>query len=251
MSFYDTADFIEAFRNGGCFIFEGEEGNPDVTEEAPEDASLENTEGTDEKTSTEGTPTPGEQTNNKQPQGEESTEVSIPDDVKETSADTVNTDEPSQSKQSLNADQIAEEFKKSGALKQTIQYAMNAMNAIKGRGQTVTESAGGKNGITLKMLLPYIKAGIEKFCQQHEFMTNVSEMAKAIMITLKSLDAKEVQKEKMKAAQAKKAAEQKEAAQQSQGDEGSAPEAGGEEAPAEEAPAQDDGGEEAPEQEEA
>ena len=251
MSFYDTADFIEAFRNGGCFIFEGEEGNPDVTEEAPEDASLENTEGTDEEQSTEGTPTPDTPdtpTNDKQPQGEESTEVSIPDDVKETSADTVNTDEPSQSKQSLDADQIAEEFKKSGALKQTIQYAMNA---IKGRGQTVTESAGGKNGITLKMLLPYIKAGIEKFCQKHEFMTNVSEMAKAIMITLKSLDAKEVQKEKMKAAQAKKAAEQKEAAQQSQGDEGSAPEAGGEEAPAEEAPAPDEGGEEAPEQEEA
>ena len=248
MSFYDTADFIEAFRNGGCFIFEGEEGNPDVTEEAPEDASLENTEGTDEEQSTEDTPTPDAPTNDKQPQDEESTEVSIPDDVKETSADTVNTDEPSQSKQSLDADQIAEEFKKSGALKQTIQYAMNA---IKGRGQTVTESAGGKNGITLKMLLPYIKAGIEKFCQKHEFMTNVSEMAKAIMITLKSLDAKEVQKEKMKAAQAKKAAEQKEAAQQSQGDEGSAPEAGGEEAPAEEAPAPDEGGEEAPEQEEA
>lgn len=251
MSFYDTADFIEAFRNGGCFIFEGEEGNPDVTEEAPEDASLENTEGTNEEQSTKGTPTPDEPTNNEQPQGEESTEASIPDDVKETSADTVNTDEPSQSKQSLDADQIAEEFKKSGALKQTIQYAMNA---IKGRGQTVTESAGGKNGITLKMLLPYIKAGIEKFCQKHEFMTNVSEMAKAIMITLKSLDAKEVQKEKIKAAHAKKAAEQKEAAQQSQGSEGgegSAPEAGGEEAPAEEAPAPDEGGEEAPEQEEA
>lgn len=248
MSFYDTADFIEAFRNGGCFIFEGEEGNPDVTEETPEDASLENTEGTEGKQSPEDTPTPDEPTNDEQQPAKESTEVSIPDEVKETSAETVNTDEPSQSKQSLDADQIAEEFKKSGALKQTIQYAMNAIN---GRGQTVTESAGGKKGIKLKMLLPYIKAGIEKFCQKHEFMTNVSEMAKAIMITLKSLDAKEVQKEKMKAAQAKKATEQKEAAQQSQGDEGSAPEAGGAEAPAEEAPAPDNGGEDAPEQEEA
>ena len=248
MSFYDTADFIEAFRNGGCFIFEGEEGNPDKTEEAPEDASLEETEGPDENQSPEGTPTPDEPTNEEPQQDQESPEVSIPDDVKETSAETVNTDEPSQSKQSLDADQIAEEFKKSGALKQTVQYAVNA---IKGSGQPVTESTGGKNGIKLKMLLPYIKAGIEKFCQKHEFMTNVSEMAKAIMITLKSLDANEVQKEKMKAAQAKKAAEQKEAEPQSQGDEGSAPEAGGEEAPAEEAPAPDEGGEEAPEQEEA
>ena len=248
MSFYDTADFIEAFRNGGCFIFEGEQGNPDVTEEAPKDASLENTEGTNEKQSTEGTPTPDKPTNEEQPQGKESTEVSIPDDVKETSAGTVNTDEPSQSKQNYGADQIASEYKSSGALKQTVQYAMNAIN---GRGQTVTESAGGKNGIKLKMLLPYIKAGIEKFCQKHEFNTTVDEIAKAIMITLHSLDAKVVQKEKMKAAQAKKAAEQKEAAQQSQDDEGSAPEAGGEEAPAEEAPAPDEGGEEAPEQEEA
>lgn len=236
MSFYDTADFIEAFRNGGCFIFEGEDGqtdnkkgDPDVTEEDPEDASLEETEGTDDPKPTQKDPDAETQNPNEDP--------NISDDLKETDAGNVNTDQPSQSKQNYGADQIVSDYKSSGALRMTLQYAL--------------KSIGKVDQLKIKMLLPYIKAGIEQFCQKHEFNTTVDEIAKAIMITLKSLDAKEVQKEKMKAAQAKKAAEQKEAAQQSQGDEGSAPEAGGEEAPAEEAPAPDEGGEEAPEQEEA
>lgn len=236
MSFYDTADFIESFRNGGCFIFEGEDeqtdnqkGDPDVTEEDPEDASLEETEGTDAPKPTQKDPDAETQNPNE--------DSNISDDLKETDAGNVNTDQPSQSKQNYGADQIVSDYKSSGALRMTLQYAM--------------KSIGKVDQLKIKMLLPYIKAGIEQFCQKHEFNTTVDEIAKAIMITLKSLDAKEVQKEKMKAAQAKKAAEQKEATQQSQGDEGSAPEAGGEEAPAEEAPAPDEGGEESPEQEEA
>ena len=239
MSFYDTAEFIEAFRNGGCFMFEADEGDPDVTEEDPEDTSLEETEGDDTDEATENTDADAE------PPTTDDTaedEVDLPDDAKESSADTVNTDEPSQSKQSLTADQIAEEFKKTGALKMTVAYAM--------------KSIGKTNKVTLKMLMPYIKAGIEKFCQKQEFITNVSEMAKAVMVTLKSLDANEVQKEKMKAAQAKKAAEQKETAQQSKESEGGAPEDGGDEAPApdeggEDVAPPDEGGAETPENEEA
>ena len=240
MAFYDTPDFIEAFRNGGCFIFEGEDG----TEEPKEDSAPEETEETSEEPSEEPAEKPqdGEQQQDQPPPAPPEAEPPASDDVKAADPDAVNTDDDTQGKQTLTADEIVKEFKESGALQATLKYAMSHINGGK---VAMQEGVGGKQTITLRTLLPYVKAGVEKFCQKQTFSTSVAEMAKAVMQVLKSLSTKEVQKEKMKAAEAKKQEEKKQAEeqQQKQPQEQSAPaqDAGGE-APAE-APS---GGEEAP-----
>ena len=238
MAFYDTPDFIEAFRNGGCFIFEGEDGS----EEPKEDSAPEETETPSEEPSEKpaGEPQEGEQPQD-QPQDQPPPEAEPPvsDDVKAADPEAVNTDDDTQGKQTLTADEIVKEFKESGALQATLKYAMSHINGGK---VAMQEGVGGKQTITLRTLLPYVKAGVEKFCQKQTFSTSVSEMAKAVMQVLKSLSAKEVQKEKMKAAEAKKQEEKKQAEEQQQEQSAPSQDAGGE-APAE---APSGGGEEAP-----
>ena len=238
MAFYDTPDFIEAFRNGGCFIFEGEDGS----EEPKEDSAPEETETPSEEPSEKpaGEPQEGEQPQD-QPQDQPPPEAEPPasDDVKSADPEAVNTDDDTQGKQTLTADEIVKEFKESGALQATLKYAMSHINGGK---VAMQEGVGGKQTITLRTLLPYIKAGVEKFCQKQTFSTSVAEMAKAVMQVLKSLSAKEVQKEKMKAAEAKKQEEKKQSEEQQQEQSAPAQDDGGE-APAE---APSGGGEEAP-----
>lgn len=209
MAFYDTADFIDQFRNGGCFIFEGEEDQESEQEQSKDESEDEVTE---------------RQSNDEPDNGAEDVPPPPPepqqsDDVKATDPEAVNTDDENKGKQTLTADEVVNEFKKSGALKATMQYAM-------------THLKGSKQTITLRTLLPYVKAGVEKFCQKQTFSTSVAEMAKAIMEILKGLSTKEVQKAKMKAAEAKKQQEKKQAEEQQQKQSAPAPEAGGK-APAE------------------
>lgn len=224
MAFYDTADFIDQFRNGGCFIFEGEEDQEPEQEQSPDESEDEVTERQSDDEPDNGAadvpPPPPEP-----PQS---------DDVKATDPEAVNTDDENKGKQTLTADEVVNEFKKSGALKATMQYAM-------------THLKGSKQTITLRTLLPYVKAGVEKFCQKQTFSTSVAEMAKAIMEILKGLSTKEVQKAKMKAAEAKKQQEKKQAEEQQQQQSAPSQDAGGEsppEAPSggdEKAPAPADG----------
>lgn len=224
MAFYDTADFIDQFRNGGCFIFEGEEDQEPEQEQSQDESEDEVTERQSDDEPDNGAadvPPPP-------PEPQQS------DDVKATDPEAVNTDDENKGKQTLTADEVVNEFKKSGALKATMQYAM-------------THLKGSKQTITLRTLLPYVKAGVEKFCQKQTFSTSVAEMAKAIMEILKGLSTKEVQKAKMKAAEAKKQQEKKQAEEQQQKTSAPDPEAGGKspaEAPSggdEKAPAPADG----------
>ena len=232
MAFYDTADFIEAFRNGGCFIFEGEDDNKEpsketdeVTErESDDDTPAEPVEDTDESPDED---TPAEEA----PVEEEPTEQTAADATAAEPGD-VNTDGSVKGKESYTADQIVKEFKSSGAEKAVLQYASSKLQGGK---VSLQEGAGGKPTITLRMLLPYIKAGIEKFCQKQTFTTSVAEMAKAVMRELKSLSAEEVQKQKAKAAQAQKQAARQQAKKEQQQEGGNA---NAEAAP----PAEDDAG---------
>jgi hypothetical protein len=198
MAYSINDDFIEAFRNGGCFIFEGE----GDSEEPKEDSAPEETETPSEEPSEEPAKEPqdGEQPQDQPPQAPPEAEPPASDDVKAADPEAVNTDDDTQGKQTLTADEIVKEFKESGALQATLKYAMSHINGGK---VAMQEGVGGKQTITLRTLLPYVKAGVEKFCQKQTFSTSVSEMAKAVMQVLKSLSAKEVQKEKMKAAEAK------------------------------------------------
>ena len=241
MAFYDTPDFIEAFRNGGCFIFEGEDG----FEEPKEDSAPEETETPSEEPSEEPAEEPqdGEQQQDQPPPAPPEAEPPASDDVKAADPEAVNTDDDNQGKQTLTADEIVKEFKESGALQATLKYAMSHINGGK---VAMQEGVGGKQTITLRTLLPYIKAGVEKFCQKQTFSTSVAEMAKAVMQVLKSLSTKEVQKEKMKAAEAKKQEEKKQAEEKQQEQSAPSQDAGGE-APAE---APSGGGEEEEEEEE-
>lgn len=221
MSFFESTDFIDSFRNGGCFIFEGEDDPPEVPE-------TENNDGGDEQTSD---PTTGETSENtKQPkeQPEQPKEQNdTPEDLKQNTADTVNSDsQKTVHKPTLNADHIAKKFKESGAMKQVLAYAGKFLR--------------NKKGATERDILPYIKSGIEKFCQQQAFNTNPEEIANAIKSVTNSLGMKHAKAEQAKAAEAAKAkkAQDAKAAQQKPAE---APSGGGEEAP--ETP--DAGGEEA------
>ena len=235
MGFYDTVNFIDAFAKGGCFIFEGEEGDaptpPDTDKENPQDPP-ENEAATDtpptEDNATDGqTPTPPDDNSPKQAEPPQQT----PSDLKQNTADTVNSDDQSKGTTFVNADTIAQQFIKSGALKKTVQYAISKLT---GRGpsakqpQVKTESVSMPK-ITLSMIQPYIKAAVEKFCQMSTFRTNVAEMAKAIMELTKSLGVSHVEKEKAKAVKAQQIADKKK--EESKPSEGGAP--AGTEAPAE------------------
>ncbi len=204
MAFYDTADFIDAFRNGGCFIFEGEEDDNEESNDSTDEVT--------ERESSDDTPaepddgTPDEETPTEQPKQDDP--VPPTENTQAADPDAVNTDDNNKGKQTFTADQIVQEFKKSGAEKATLQYAMSK---LKGGRVSLQEGTSGAQTITLRMLLPYIKAGIEKFCQKQSFATSVSEMAKAVMAELKSLSAAEVQKQKAKAAEVQKQAAQKKA----------------------------------------
>ena len=231
MAFYDTADFIDQFRNGGCFIFEGEEDQDQEQEPKQEESQEESEDEVTERQSDDDTPSEPDN-------GAEDVPPPPPpeppqsDDVKATDPEAVNTDDENKGKQTLTADEVVNEFKKSGALKATMQYAM-------------THLKGSKQTITLRTMLPYVKAGVEKFCQKQTFSTSVAEMAKAVMEILKGLSTKEVQKAKMKAAEAKKQQEKKQAEEQQQEKSApaEAPSGGGEETPA---PAEGDAEEAAP-----
>ena len=232
MSFFKSADFVEAFRNGGCFIFEGEDDPPEVPDVEPSEEPAEETPEEPAEAPAEAT----EQTEEQQPD-EQPEKTSTPDDLKQNTAETINSDSQKKvNKPTLNADQIAQKFKESGAMKQVLAYA----------GQKLQ----GQKDLKEKDILPYIKAGIEKFCQQQSFNTNPEEIANAIKSVTNSLGMKHAKAEQAKAAEAEKAKKAQEAkAAQSQG--GEAP-SGGEEAQSgggEEAPeAPDAGGKEAPQE---
>jgi hypothetical protein len=214
MAFYDTADFIEAFRNGGCFIFEGEDDNKEPSKETDEVTERESGNNTPAEPAENTDESPAEDTPAEEaPVEEEPTEQTTADAPAAEPGD-VNADGSVKGKESYTADQIVKEFKSSGAEKAVLQYACSKLQGGK---VSLQEGAGGKPTITLRMLLPYIKAGIEKFCQKQTFTTSVAEMAKAVMRELKSLSAEEVQKQKAKAAQAQKqAARQQEKKEQQQ-----------------------------------
>lgn len=235
MGFYDTVDFIDAFAKGGCFIFEGEEGDaptpPDTDKENPQDPpeneAATDTPPTEDNATDSQTPTPPDGNSPKKVEPPQQT----PPDLQQNTADTVNSDDQSKGTTFVNADTIAQQFIKSGALKKTVQYAIGKLT---GRGpsatqpQVKTESVSMPK-ITLSMIQPYIKAAVEKFCQMSTFRTNVAEMAKAIMELTKSLGVSHVEKEKAKAAKAQQIADKKQA--ESKPSEGGSP--AGTEAPAE------------------
>lgn len=223
MAFYDSVDFIDAFRNGGCFIFEGEEGDPDITEEAPEDTSVEKAE---EGTLDEGNEGENTEENAEEQPADDSPEPEV-DQVN--TAETVNSDDNTASRPRMNADQIVKAFIGAKQLAPTLQYAYKCI--------------GNAKQITLKMVEPYIRAAVEKFCGE-KFNTTVEDIANAISSIVKSLGAKHVQKIKAMAAKAEKNKENKEA--ESQGGSGGeeAPAGGDDEAPAEAAPANEGGEEE-------
>lgn len=234
MGFFDTVDFIDEFAKGGCFIFEGEEGDaptpPDTDKENPQDPP-ENEAATDtpptEDNGADGqTPTPPD--NNSPDQAEPPQQT--PTDLKQNTADTVNSEDQSKGTMFVNADTIAQQFIKSGALQKTVQYAVGKLT---GRGPSATQPQAKTESvampkITLSMIQPYIKAAVEKFCQMSTFRTNVAEMAKAIMELTKSLGVSHVEKEKAKAAKAQQIADKKQ--DESKPSEGGAP--AGTEAPA-------------------
>lgn len=223
MAFYNSDDFIEAFRNGGCFIFEGEEGNPDVTEEDPEDTSVEeveeNSETTEENPEKSTEETPEEPTEDDTP---------TPEVEKVNTAENVNSDSGTEQKRKMNADQIVKAFMDAKQLGPTLQYAKKCL--------------GKANSINLKMVEPYIRAAVEKFCNE-QFTTTVEDIASAINTIVKSLGVKAVNKQKAMAAKAEKEQQKKE--EQSGGEGGEAPAEGSGEVPAEEAPSAEEGGEEA------
>lgn len=230
MSFFESAEFVDAFRNGGCFIFEGEDDPPEVPDVEPSEEPAEDTPEEPADTSAKATEEQPDTSDAPSQEEEETEPTETPDDLKQNTAETVNSDSQTKvNKPTLDADQIAKKFKESGAMKQVLAYAGQKLH--------------GQKDLKEKDIFPYIKAGIEKFCQQQAFNTNPEEIANAIKSVTNSLGMKHTKAEQAKAAEAEKAkkAQEAKAAQQKPAE---APSGGGEKAP--ETP--DAGGEEAPQE---
>ena len=98
MAYSINDDFIEAFRNGGCFIFEGEDGQAPGPEEATDGQEAQTEENAEPKT-------------DEQPAEEPPQQDPVTDADPESSAESVNTDQKAYNGVTPTAQKLANDFK--------------------------------------------------------------------------------------------------------------------------------------------
>jgi hypothetical protein len=160
-----NTELLEAVISGKAIIFEGEE-DPKEEEtsdkEPPEEETSDAPETSDDAKEETGDETPEEPTE----------EAPVEEEPQEQGdAGTVNSEETDKpSGKEIDADQLAELFKKSGNLKKTVEIAM--------------KQTGKGEKITLGDLLPYLKKSIVEFCKSAGdkglFHTNAAQMGLAV-----------------------------------------------------------------------
>lgn len=210
MAYKIDEDFIEAFRNGGCFIFEGEDGQAPGPEEATNDA---------EQPSDDQAPAEEQPTQDNEPQTEEPPTEQQPEEqpqqypsvdaAPEAGADAVNTDEKTDNGVAPTAQKLANDFKEAGNLK------LVTRNALRDLGITNPQQQ-----LKLKKLIPYITKGVEEFAMKSSDNYTTADITRAILILTNSCSQTEVDKAKKASADQAKTAEKQEAPKPTGGDGG-------------------------------
>ena len=204
-------DFLEAFRNGGCFIFEGEEDQAPSPEDATGDTSAENPAegetsdgGNNDTPSTEGDDAPSEnppEPNTQQPQNDTQEEPELDPSVAsspESTAGSVNTDGKQTPQVAPTAQKLA------NAVMKSINLRDLARKTLEDRGITRPD----QKATVQDLLNPGIfTKTIEKFAVQSQDNYSSAVIARAILILANACSQTEVEKRQKAIAEKTKTAE--------------------------------------------
>ena len=207
MAYSFNDDFLNAFRNGGCFIFEGEDGNPD-------DNSQDNTptEQQTEEQPTEGQPAeqsteqPAEQQAQQPAQEQPAQTQSDPnvDATAENQSGSVNTDEDAKAEAKNSPRELAIAFDKAGLRLKVAKKALQQLGITNGNVKLDT-----------RKLDPFFKVALEQYVQKIDQNYTVSAITKAIRMLSDSCGVNAIQKAKeARLAQKKAALKQKQHAEE-------------------------------------
>lgn len=187
MTYSINEDFIEAFRNGGCFIFEGEDGQAPGPEEA--------TDGQEAQTEENAEPKTDEPPADEQPQQDLVTNADP-----ESSAESVNTDQKADNGVTPTAQKLANDFKAAGNLRLVARTALHDLGIT-----------NPQQKMKVEKLVPYITKAVENFASKCSDNYTAADITRAILILTNSCSQKAVDQAKKASAEQAKAAEKQEA----------------------------------------
>ncbi len=201
MAYSFNDDFLNAFRNGGCFIFEGEE----TQDNTPTDQQTEEqpSEGQPAEQSTE---QPAQQ-QAQQPAPEQPAQTQSDPNVDataETQSGSVNTDEDAKAEAKNSPRELAIAFDKAGLRLKVAKKALQQLGITNGNVKLDT-----------RKLDPFFKVALEQYVQKIDQNYTVSAITKAIRMLSDSCGVNAIQKAKeARLAQKKAAMKQKQHAEE-------------------------------------
>ena len=196
MAYSINEDFIEAFRNGGCFIFEGEDGQAPGPEEATDGQKAQTEENAEPKTD--------EPPADEQPQQDPVTNADP-----ESSAESVNTDQKADNGVTPTAQKLANDFKAAGNLRLVARTALHDLGIT-----------NPQQKMKVEKLVPYITKAVENFASKCSDNYTAADITRAILILTNSCSQKAVDQAKKASAEQAKATEKQEAPKPTGGDGG-------------------------------
>lgn len=194
MAYRFDDDFIEAFRNGGCFIFEGEEDKAPGPEEASDKQPDETSDSTEPSTEE----TPAEDNQETEPPPAEPPQQDNPAvaSSEEASAETVNTDADADNGVKPTAQKLANDFMSAGNLRVVARKALHDLGIT-----------NPNQKVKVEKLLPYITKAVEGFATKSSDNYTAADITRAILILANSCTQSSVDKAKKAAADKAKAAQ--------------------------------------------
>ena len=196
MAYSINDDFIEAFRNGGCFIFEGEDGQAPGPEEATDGQEAQTEENAQPKT-------------DEPPAKEQPPQDPVTDADPESSAESVNTDQKADNGVTPTAQKLANDFKAAGNLRLVARTALHDLGIT-----------NPQQKMKVEKLVPYITKAVENFASKCSDNYTAADITRAILILTNSCSQKAVDQAKKASAEQAKAAEKQEAPKPTGGDGG-------------------------------
>ena len=193
-------DFIEAFRNGGCFIFEGEDGQAPSPEEATDGQEAPTEEPAEEN---------AEPKIDEQPAEEQPQQDPVTDADPESSAESVNTDQKADNGVTPTAQKLANDFKAAGNLRLVARTALHDLGIT-----------NPQQKMKVEKLVPYITKAVENFASKCSDNYTAADITRAILILTNSCSQKAVDQAKKASAEQAKAAEKQEVPKPTGGDGG-------------------------------
>lgn len=209
MAYSINDDFIEAFRNGGCFIFEGEDGQAPGPEEATDGQEAPTEEPAPEAPAEENAEPQTEEQPTEQPAEEQPQQDPATDADPESSAEAVNTDQKADNGVAPTAQKLANDFKAAGNLRLVARTALHDLGIT-----------NPQQKMKVEKLVPYITKAVENFASKCSDNYTAADITRAILILTNSCSQKAVDQAKKASAEQTKAAEKQEAPKPTGGDGG-------------------------------